>query len=182
MDCWSLKGFRQTHHKDYLVNKHGMVYSKKTKRILKPSKTGPGYLSVWFVVNGRGRNTQVHRLVAMAFVEGFMPGLDVNHKNGIKTDNRAENLEWVTRSENMLHSANVLGKRPNKGEKNHRAKLKDFEIEHIRIWVKEGFSRASVGRAYGVAGPYIGQICLEKLRKLRPPLPEGFRNAKGVAE
>ena len=50
----------------------------------------------------------VHRLVALAFVPGWREGLEVNHKNGDKTDNRADNLEWVTHSENHRHSRDVL--------------------------------------------------------------------------
>jgi hypothetical protein len=46
--------------------------------------------------------------VATAFVEGWREGLQVNHKNGVKTDNRAENLEWVTSSENHQHAHDVL--------------------------------------------------------------------------
>src|SRR3990167_11158931 len=46
----------------------------------------------------------VHRLVADAFLGSRPPGHQINHKNGNKTDNRAENLEWVTRNENQLHA------------------------------------------------------------------------------
>jgi hypothetical protein len=54
--------------------------------------------------------TLVHRLVAQAFCDGYAEGLQVNHKNGIRTDNRFENLEWVTASENMQHSYDSLGR------------------------------------------------------------------------
>lgn len=66
-----------------------------------------GYLQVQALDR---RKHLVHRLVASAFVDGFRTGLVVNHKNGDRADNRSENLEWVTRSENERHSYRVLGK------------------------------------------------------------------------
>lgn len=54
---------------------------------------------------------QVHRLVALHFVDGYKPGLIVNHKNEIKTDNRAENLEWCTYQYNLNYSDVIAWKR-----------------------------------------------------------------------
>ena len=61
----------------------------------------------YFVRLGKGRSHLVHRLVAAAFIPGDT-NLQVNHKNGIRNDNRAENLEWVTCSENHFHSYETL--------------------------------------------------------------------------
>lgn len=79
-------------------------------RLLKPfmAKT-TGYLQV--SLSGRARHS-VHRLVALEFCDGFKHGMVVNHKNGNRTDNRAENLEWTTCSENNAHAFRELGRAP----------------------------------------------------------------------
>ena len=65
----------------------------------------------YVTVSINNKNYFVHRLVAKAFLEtSYFPFAHVNHKNGNKKDNRVENLEWVTPSENELHSYRVLGK------------------------------------------------------------------------
>lgn len=53
----------------------------------------------------------VHRLVGQAFVSGFEKGLHINHKNGVRNDNREENLEWVTPKQNIVHAYKYLGRR-----------------------------------------------------------------------
>lgn len=63
-----------------------------------------GYHTVRLSINGKQRTCFVHRLVAEAFLDAELGKYEVNHINGIKTDNRVKNLEWVTRSENMRHA------------------------------------------------------------------------------
>ncbi len=100
-----IKGFEGC----YEVSEAGHVRNSVTGRALKLVPSTNGYLRVSL---GRGHeNRLVHRLVAQAFCEGYAEHLDVNHKNGIRPDNRAENVEWVTRSENIAHSHRVLGRK-----------------------------------------------------------------------
>jgi NUMOD4 motif/HNH endonuclease len=77
-------------------------------RELKPCNAGAGYLSVRF--NFGGKNYYIHRLVAEHFINGDR-SLDINHKDGDKKNNSVDNLEFVTKSQNMLHSTYVLGNR-----------------------------------------------------------------------
>lgn len=82
----------------YEVSNFGNVKNAKTGKILKPINNGKGYLRVNLCNNGV-RKWLVHRLV----LETFLPtnGKEINHKNHITTDNRLENLEWCSRSENL---------------------------------------------------------------------------------
>lgn len=70
----------------------------------KPTLVGGNYLYVGLYGRSRKRLVPVHRLVASAFIPNPDNKPEVNHINGIKTDNRVENLEWVTRKENEEHS------------------------------------------------------------------------------
>ena len=77
-------------------------------KILKPRTQNGGYLIVCLSHNGKRIAKTIHRLVAITFI-GNREGLDVNHKDGNKQNNKLENLEWVTRSENIKHDYHILG-------------------------------------------------------------------------
>lgn len=94
----------------YYVDNYGNVYSTNHNRIikLKQSLMPNGYMHIGLHKNNKAYNKYVHRLVAEAFIPNPENKKDVNHKNGIRTDNRVENLEWVSRSENQLHAYRIL--------------------------------------------------------------------------
>ena len=87
----------------YLIDREARVFSRITKRYLKASPTKKGYLTVGLTRDKAVKNLYVHRLVANAFL-GSGEGLQVNHRNGDKLNNRAENLEWMTCTENIRHA------------------------------------------------------------------------------
>lgn len=94
------------------------------EKILAKKLHRSGYDTVMLCKNAEKKNKSIHILVAQAFVDNPQRKPQVNHKDGNKHNNCAENLEWVTASENIKHSFDVLGKQPiNKGRlgKSHYA-------------------------------------------------------------
>jgi hypothetical protein len=87
----------------YKVSSDGEIVGPKG-RVLKGGINIRGYIFVILSKNNVQVNRVVHRLVAKAFLDNPEEKEDVNHKNGIKTDNRLINLEWATRSENIQHA------------------------------------------------------------------------------
>lgn len=96
--------WKQIHNSSrYKVSSEGDVMNVKTGRILKPQRSN-GYLHVVLCEDGRHQSRLVHRIVADEFVP-HKQGLDqVNHIDGNKENNRADNLEWCTGSDNMKHA------------------------------------------------------------------------------
>ena len=104
----------------YVVTKDGEVVSYRQKKplTLKPQENGNGYLKVFLRIGGKTHQKYVHRLVAEAHLPNPLELPTVNHKNGIKKDNRACNLEWASHSEQTTHMYRVLGRRhPSTGRK-----------------------------------------------------------------
>jgi hypothetical protein len=93
-----------TNYPNYSVTEDGKVLNNKTNRELKPIINSNGYYAVGLCNKGKVAMTLIHRLVASAFLINSNNKKEVNHINGIKTNNRIENLEWATRSENMKHA------------------------------------------------------------------------------
>jgi|LGVF01.2.fsa_nt_gb hypothetical protein len=118
-------------------------------KILKPHKDKDGYLRISIKINNKSINLIVHRLLLQTFVSNPLNKPQVNHKNGIKDDNRIENLEWVTNKENQYH-AKINGlihtpKIPNElvqkikdkystGKYTQRDLAKEYDTQHSNIW------------------------------------------------
>lgn len=158
----------------YSVSNIGRVRSER-----RTTNTRQGLIRVCFLTNGypfvplckggKYKNMKVHRLVASAFIGPSE--LVVNHKNGIQTDNRVENLEWVTQSENVRHAWRVLDaykSRDTRGEKHHGAKLTERDVIAIRAMVRSGSRRNELAKKFGVDRSTINYIVSRKLWKHVP--------------
>lgn len=134
----------------YAVSNLGRIKSFRYKngylvRIMSPSVVH-GYLRVELRKEGKKISVGVHRLVAEAFIPNLENKPIVNHKNGRKQDNRVENLEWATNSENVSHAFRVLGVKAHGGKPPRM--VRNIETGKIYQSISEvetdGYRRSSV--------------------------------------
>ncbi|MEN6507038.1 MAG: HNH endonuclease [Planctomycetaceae bacterium] len=148
---------------DFTVIEHGGKTRKHKGQILRYGNTRDGYLQVHLYMAGDQTVFLVHRLVLSVFVGPCPAGKEVNHKNGNKRDNQIENLEYVTRSENLIHSSRVLGvrrvhSRPICGEDHAEAKLTERKVREIRELSAKGIVQAALSAMFGVSTGHINRI------------------------
>lgn len=162
----------------YFVDETGRIasVSRKQWKDLKQRVKGDGYCGVVLYQSGVRKDVFVHVLVAEAFLGSKPVGLEVNHKNGDKTDNRLSNLEYVTRSENIQHAyrtglhpntaqaVKISASRRNSGERNGKAKLTDSDAAEVLLWKDSKLSQQSVAKAFGVSQVTVGKIWNGKRR------------------
>jgi hypothetical protein len=128
-------------------------------KIVSHSVNSRGYVGGLLCRLGTSKRIAVHRLVAAAFFGPCPVGKQVNHKNGIKPDNRVANLEYVTPKENVRH-ATVTGLRRDIGEMNPNAKLTAVKVDWIRRLFRHGEqTKTELAEYFKVGRSSIGRIC-----------------------
>jgi hypothetical protein len=128
--------------KGIFVHFQRKLYPKKTK-IFKSVDNGKGYRYITISVNNKRKNHYIHRLVAEAFIENPSNKKCVNHKNGIKSDNRVCNLEWCTTFENQRHAVRT-GLRKSGGETFNAIKVINLNTNEIFGCIKDASKKLGI--------------------------------------
>lgn len=145
----------------YFIGKNGKQILK-IGRVLKTDISKKGYIRVTITKNTKRFNTGLHRLIAICFIPNPLNKPQVNHINGIKTDNRIENLEWCTNKENQIHAVKNNLCNPNYCENHHNAKLTNKDVLKVRELHKIGFTNSELAKDYGVSKPAMSKILRNK--------------------
>lgn len=142
---------------NYGCDREGNIYSLRKNKILKLCIQSHGYSSYNLSINGKTRSYGGHRLVAMTWLDAVPGKKQVNHKNGIKTDNRADNLEWVSSKENIVHARDKLKKYW--GEQSITSKITEDIVRQIRASTER---QQDIARKIGISYCQVNKIVNRK--------------------
>lgn len=123
---------------------------------LKPIIGHYGYKRVALYRDRKLKKFFIHRLVCAAFIGEIPSGREINHKNGNGGDNRLENIEVVTKSQNHQHKLNVLGYKPPHGSKHWKSKITENDVLKIRAMRQAGATLPEICSLFSIS---VGTAC-----------------------
>lgn len=140
----------------YNKGTESFIDNNKLKKLICSMDKSTGYYYVGLHKNGKCKTFKVHTLIFLAF-NGQRPlNCVVAHNNGIKTDNRLENLRWASYKENSEDS--IKHGTYSFGENHYYSKLKNEDVVNIRQMKKEGFSTREISNKYNIDISHIRDI------------------------
>lgn len=171
METWKLiEGFNEVYYVSNIGNVKSIdhYYNSvrgtrlKKGRLIKLHKSNKGYLRVSLSMDCIKFTTGVHRLVAKSFIPNPSNKPYVNHINGNKQDNRVENLEWCTNSENIVHAYKNNLIKLNLGEDHHMSKFTNNEVAKIRLLHSKGRTNKELANRYKISEAAMSKILKNK--------------------
>jgi len=148
----------------YAATDEGLIFSRLSNKILIGGLDTCGYRRYCLQIDGRQLTAKGHRLVALA----YHPNPDglpcVNHKNGVRGDNRPSNLEWITQKGNVIHAARAgnMSRIMPIGEKHHNSKLTDRERACI-VNLKGKLSQRELATIFNIDQSVVSRLQMAKL-------------------
>lgn len=155
----------------YFASNDGDIYRNGKK--LKAIDNGNGYLCIVLSINGKTKRHYIHRLICETYKDNKESKKEVNHLDGSKSNNRADNLEWVTRSENQYHRYTNLGHHGvNKGKVGIMASASKCVVQTDLQgkYIKEYFSVLEAQKQTGV-----GESCIRAVTYGRQKTAGGYK-------
>jgi uncharacterized protein YerC len=141
-----------------IVSRSNVTFQPIRQRDLKQRNDRDGYPSVVLSILGKRRTHKVHQLVARAFIENPMSLPQVNHEDGIKENNRSDNLTWCTLQKNHEH-ARQTGLIDHAGEKSSVAILSSEQVQRIVALRTSGMTYKEISEAVGATAGNVYKIC-----------------------
>ena len=135
---------------NYEISNYGEVRNKNTNKILKPTLIS-GYLAIGLRINNKTVTSFIHRLVATRFLLCSDETYIVNHKDGVKTNNNVENLEWISQSENGKHAYRLNIHKPTK------ISVSQYTLDGV--FIREYASLIEAEKETGIYNGHISSVC-----------------------
>lgn len=150
--------------RDIVCSKGGL---KHFPELILSDKTSPmGYVAVCISIDKVRRSYMAHRLVAEAFLDNSEDKPYINHKNSIRHDNRIENLEWCTASENNQHAFDVGFGNAKKGSECLFAKINEDQAKKVyTLAVKGDIMQKDIANMFNISRAHVSAIKLKKAWK-----------------
>jgi hypothetical protein len=170
VEIWKNMIYQGLKYEKFEVSNYGRLRNVFTGTIYKLNMLKTGYYAVCISLGSRKnkKSIRVHKAVAETFIENTKHKPYVNHKDGNKTNNYIDNLEWVTQKENIIHAYNNNLINTAKGEKVFGSKLSNEDVWYIRkVYIPKDkqFGARALGRKFNVRHSIISSIINNKTWK-----------------
>ncbi len=149
------------YEKYYRIYDNGDIFSYR-KGFLEPQLNNDGYYSITLCVDYKIKRFLVHRLLFLNFVGDIPDGLQINHIDGVKTNNNLSNLELCTPLENTRHAWSLGLVKKKLGEQTSLAKITETKVREIRKLFKLGLTQVEIAKKFNIHQTNVHYIISNK--------------------